>query len=1054
MNRTRNNWEPRRAASVFAGAYLLLFAATAQSLPAATRVALLMTEPPSVNGPLLSLAEAKISSLPDIVLVERGEIQRLLFEQKLSLNSFTDPENAVQTGKLLGADILGVVEIDPETKIVLGLIVFDARSGVQLWNVALPKEIEKAAATIANSMQQAVAKTLQKGRARRVVSLITTRNADMPRSMDRFCEAVGVLFERELARNPVVLVLDRRHLDELNHEREFPTAPLTNSLLASVTLVSIDVHRGEKGNGLKANATLRDLKGKAKKRIAVSIPTQDAAKLAEALVTRVGRSLGAKLNAAKLNPVLQRLEAQRFLREAQARVSHHEIEAAWRSTEAAHALDPNDVIIENLLNECLLDEAVHLLGVEPTNLSYRSLSPQPDYKALYGNDRQPSQDEMLQALEFGMRSLEFRETQFRNVLGSGDTARMQEEELRAGHLSLSSVDSMIHFVDAIYWRCGGSTDAKVREQYGQFCQQFLRLECNRVESWAQLAKEDPKAFRQFTQVLMDVVASFQRTALRYVVPKPDEFLARLDRFLHLWLEAANAHPPTSDCQGLITDFCYRLRNWTLSPVSPLIQLRPNDSIQPQHLEMLRPFADAMVASPSHMISAEGKTLRNFIDAPPKHEKGLQPSEQAQAWQQDAVPHPMEGTNWTAAPWDMPVRLLDAAELPQIEGFCSSVVTKDAVYTFGVKRRGSTDPSVREIYAQAAAEKWSEKRLLDTLQAGTAHEIDVQLIRVPLNGGKPAIVNQASFATSRLYVRQAQVSGTTIWAQIDLDYPEIGANAPSHPPRTLYEFPTDGRPAIRIDDQLDLLDRNFQSFGVVGNKLYLGANGFIYLCDLASKRVDILASSRRTDKKSELEGGQSFLTPLMLLDPPRNRIIIVTWPIERTTVPRSFSGDVWSLDYKSGKFTKLLASKLEFQIQHMELVDQDTVLFSAESGGLFAIDLRSDKLIDLHQPGRPCYFQCVHEWHMGPHLIHKGCLWSTRAFGRINLATNQREYFQPIIPTHWKASFEPDFLPGLGSWRIEGRHVAKEIESGCLAAVENGNKLLFGTSFELWLLPLR
>ena len=78
--------------------------------------------------------------------------------------------------------------------------------------------------------------------ARHVVSVLTVRNADLPRAMDGFCAAVGRLLERDLTDVPNLMVLERSDLERLNQERELPTTrPVTNNLLAAVIQLQVDV---------------------------------------------------------------------------------------------------------------------------------------------------------------------------------------------------------------------------------------------------------------------------------------------------------------------------------------------------------------------------------------------------------------------------------------------------------------------------------------------------------------------------------------------------------------------------------------------------------------------------------------------------------------------------------------------------------------------------------------------------------------------------------------------------------------------------------------------
>ena len=109
-------------------------AAARVTAAAMTRVALVSTDGKDVIRNVLDLAEAELGSEAKIELLERRQIERVLREQKLSLSGLVEANQIVAAGKLLSVDLFAVVETAAGGKEVLGLIVFQAQTGVRLWD--------------------------------------------------------------------------------------------------------------------------------------------------------------------------------------------------------------------------------------------------------------------------------------------------------------------------------------------------------------------------------------------------------------------------------------------------------------------------------------------------------------------------------------------------------------------------------------------------------------------------------------------------------------------------------------------------------------------------------------------------------------------------------------------------------------------------------------------------------------------------------------------------------------------------------------------------------
>jgi hypothetical protein len=281
----------------------------------ATRVALAGTDDKEGIRNVLDLAEAELGSQTKIEILERRQIERVLSEQKLSLSGLVEANQIVAAGKLLSVDLFAVVETAAGGKEALGLIVFQAQTGIRLWDAPLPAgDAKQVAKALATGVQQAVDKHRSTPRQMKPLCLLGVRNADLPRELDSLCESVGLMLERRLLGSPSVVVLERKRLDHLNRERSLPGEGSPKELLASLYLLELEVSRAKEGTGLRAHAVVTDGKGKKLADVAAQKDKMDAAGLVDPLLQEILRSL----RAAPARDAGDRLrESNRFLREAQ-----------------------------------------------------------------------------------------------------------------------------------------------------------------------------------------------------------------------------------------------------------------------------------------------------------------------------------------------------------------------------------------------------------------------------------------------------------------------------------------------------------------------------------------------------------------------------------------------------------------------------------------------------------------------------------------------------------------------------------------------------------------
>lgn len=344
----------------------LLFALLLTDLPAFgqeggrpagdVRVALIAGDRTEALLNLATLAEARLSEGPGIAVLERRAVDRILDEQKLSVAGLVAADSAVAVGKLLPVDLFAVLGAGADRKEAAGLVVFDARTGVRLWDAALPAgPLDAAAAAVVEAVRGARAKA-RAARPARALCLATVRNADLPRDLDALCDSVGLLLERHLVASPDLALLERRRLEQVNRERDLPADSPLRPLLASVVTVSLDVARD--GAGLRATALLADAKGADLGRATAAVGARDPEALAGALARETVRRLDARAGAAPSSP---EREAARFLREAEFWWEHKDPTRALPAAESAAALRPDDPAARAALGRGLVLQAAEML---------------------------------------------------------------------------------------------------------------------------------------------------------------------------------------------------------------------------------------------------------------------------------------------------------------------------------------------------------------------------------------------------------------------------------------------------------------------------------------------------------------------------------------------------------------------------------------------------------------------------------------------------------------------------------------------------------------------
>ena len=328
--------------------YTLAFLALPLSAQTNTPVRLALVGDSTAGGvaEVLDLATVKLSADPAVVLLDRENIRKVLAEHELSLAGALDANNVVSAGKLLSVDLFAVVDTitrtnqpgGPPAPLIAGLTVFNAQTGVRLWDATLSADgVDALAGQVADGVRAAQRKRVTAGLP--TLCLMSVRNADLPRSLDNWCDSVGLLLDRRLTASLNCAVLERQRLDQVNQERSVAPGAADQQLLASLVILELECGCGPEGQGRWATAQLADNTGKVLQTFLVTNQTANADELAEALYQKISAAL-------KLQPGgiagERRLEADQFRQESGFFFAHGNAEHGLQDLEAAFALQPDD----------------------------------------------------------------------------------------------------------------------------------------------------------------------------------------------------------------------------------------------------------------------------------------------------------------------------------------------------------------------------------------------------------------------------------------------------------------------------------------------------------------------------------------------------------------------------------------------------------------------------------------------------------------------------------------------------------------------------------------
>ena len=1089
--------------------------ASAGSGFAATRLALVGSGGDGGLDNVLDAATALLSRDTDLQLLDRAEVGRVLREQEISLAGLARAESAVKAGQLLHADLFAVLEGTPANEAggppALGLVVFDAKSGARYADSALlASNAVSAASATAAAVRAVVAKSHRAPQDLHTVGLLLVRNADLPRQFDGLCDSVGRLLESELTASPGIAVLERRRLEQVNKERSLTAGADKNHLLSSLLMMQLDI--GRDGTGLRGTLALVGADGTRAGGITASVPARDAVALAHLLAEKTESLLKAPLGGISGD---RGAEAARFHREYVLLLHHHDYLAAVRALDAALALRPKQKGWQQEMALLLPDAAVQLvdpggqnaqrpLATQPASegLAHCLALGQRGADLLLDLSREAAQaakpgEPIPEVLTDDYRARLCRLLQKLGGVTTADPVGAAEIAALAGKERMLRTEVLEPFlrrwcVDrasfATYSRTlflwfdfepdrsglpeGGQDDSVALSHWVELSHKlnppdgsgtyapisndaglgfFTRHRGEQVERLRRALEQDQDPVIRIYARAGRVACSAQPNDR-----SPDGTLAA-ERDFRFYAQDLLAHSPAAKPNpvfdhvwGAITGALHATLNhkegWKECVEACRFAIVQGD-IEPSLFyltaELLGGPYRRKLPEELEIVDGALKLILEKPEAFPK-DPGYYDRSDLIAYFQKKREHlaaELAGANTNApapGPWRRKLCLMDLTAPVNGLGWLFKPVVQDG-----------------QVFAVAAG-----------LREWGLAEDSLQLVRVPLEGGAPSLLGRAEIAGLEfqgLNRAQAAARKGNYLADENLNWLDVARSACigaacyfAATCSGVFVFPTNGGPALRLGATNGLPSEDIRSVAFLDGRLYVGAGqpereGYLAAYEPVTRKVSVLASSRRSEHLSPFDDQPPFCTLWLAADPARHRLLMV---VSSTVIPSDRIPDItpcmgiWAYLPSTGEYRRLAPLRLptppqgflqDFTWAGRASLDTLAVKDSAYLLALFDLSTdrllsacgawaqKSDAVLPLWRKMSPSY---PYEIPNGPFFMLDGWFYSSQPFERTALANGKREALPPLrtdYPMRLKES---------------------------LQLLDDGKHVLAADPYSLWLLELR
>jgi len=945
----------------------------------ATRVALVSTCERLNTQKALALAEAELGQGDGLELVERSRIDLILGEQQAC--QLFDGGRVVVLGELLNAEIFAVVEnYAPEQK-AAALVVFDSTRGIRLWDTVLPSGgVEQVKEAIVSGVRNAIQKY---GISHRLttVCLLAVRNTDLPLEQDSACQSVGLLIERQLVDSDLIAVLERNRLEHINREQSLPITASLEDLFPALVTMDVEISKATEPGKVKGEVFFTDSDEQKLGTVSHEVNLGDWAGLAEALVEKIAGHL--QVSPAP-KPGDRKQEAQRFYQESVYLDGHDDLLGALHSIESAHALDPANTVITDILVKRLVAMATDLM---PRNNERRK-------------NAQSVRSRVNRSLRMADRGVDIATDLRERVLPdnpSVEVAMIGNEFYKIFQRELALTRYMIRTVLPITDEMDSEERRMVVELKAKLRHLLVNLIATQVRQSGDLHHVDE--LYDFAHIVNTL-----QHELEYLCPDSQAWMDDMLKVFSLYSNMAEKISPRWEWQVLnnrvLLQLICQMSNRAVSEQQQALPFiaRMEEHICPLHqmygrmgrllierglkgysprevearYEVIQSFIREQIAHPVR----EDKNLHRllaYLAAGDAIDLFLAPPERQQAYQdlfefmlsrneiemmtarrvvrtknatfmphtryQEFIGRSIE--HYTVSSNDWPRLLDNCNQAIEIAGSPDSSKIGGQFFSWAV---GSPEADLlldrRKLYqclpelAPKPDLPWSEAcKLYDSsgsewprIERSLMSDSNIFVLGTTGSSGGLTLV-KIPLSTGKPSVISRTWSYHLVGEPCVFDgkiYMATRANG-------VLVFPLNGDPVSLIDQSLGFIDEGIESMACVGGKLYAGIKerSLIMAYDLNTRQSEVIVSGNRKDALTPLDNQvEPFGVPFMMSDPAQNRVLFTT------SLNDGDKGGLWEIDAETDHVNHLLP--LHCRLQNMYEYRKGRLLFYASCvrGGMY------------------------------------------------------------------------------------------------------------------------
>ncbi|MCA9224717.1 MAG: hypothetical protein KDA47_03865, partial [Planctomycetales bacterium] len=273
---------------------------------------------------LTDLLTAELSDWPNVSLLERVEIERVLEELRLNSSGLVRSDFSAQFGRLANADALLLIgqpdaaASSPNDKRnaqgELRVRLVETRTSLRLLDMALSTvSVEAIAAGIRTELRIARDKVLLPANQRQIIGVMPIKSEETGDFLASYCERLTTLIEVQLHRQPQFVVVERRQLQALMAENVLTGVEL--DLRAATRLLEVGVRRSATGDGIIASCRLLTPGQRLSAPVTLDVASLNPTELRNAIVNFVARDRG--IESSRITSLSSEAEAAEFDRRSE-----------------------------------------------------------------------------------------------------------------------------------------------------------------------------------------------------------------------------------------------------------------------------------------------------------------------------------------------------------------------------------------------------------------------------------------------------------------------------------------------------------------------------------------------------------------------------------------------------------------------------------------------------------------------------------------------------------------------------------------------------------------